>query len=114
MKHFNLQRSHGLGARGLLAAGLLAATAAVAGERDHSVLLLTSTNDPAGNAVIVFKLESGGTSSLSYLDTLPTGGKGGASTNAGILQFRHAGGAVANFGSNSVTELIRDHDFIGR
>ena len=44
---------------------------------------------------------------------LPTGGNGGASTNAGILQFEDDLGAVANYGSNSVTQLVRYDDFIG-
>jgi hypothetical protein len=43
---------------------------------------------------------------------LPTGGNGGASTNAGILQFKDDLGAVANFGSNSVSQLERNDDFI--
>lgn len=96
------------GAGSLLAVSLLAATAAVAGERERSALVLTSTNDPAGNSVVVFRLDEGGTASLSYQDSLPTGGSGGASNNAGILQFGRQGGAVANFGSNSVTELVRE------
>ena len=112
MSPFRLQRLRSRGACGVLAATLIAATSAVAGERERSVLVLTSTNDPAGNAVAVFKLETGATSSLSYLDRLPTGGVGGASNNAGILQFKHNRGAVANFGSNSVTELIREDDFV--
>jgi hypothetical protein len=112
MSPFRLQRLRSRGACGVLAATLIAATSAVAGERERSVLVLTSTNDPAGNAVAVFKLETGATSSLSYLDRLPTGGVGGASNNAGILQFKHNRGAVANFGSNSVTELIREDGFV--
>jgi hypothetical protein len=44
---------------------------------------------------------------------LLTGGNGGASTNAGILQFRDDLGAVANYGSNSVSQLVRYDDFIG-
>lgn len=112
MSPFRLQRLRSRGACGVLAATLIAATSAVAGERERSVLVLTSTNDPAGNAVAVFKLETGATSSLSYLDRLPTGGVGGASNNAGILQFKHNRGAVANFGSNSVTELVREDDFV--
>jgi hypothetical protein len=96
----------------LLMATLLAATAAVAGERDRGVLVLTSTNDSAGNAVVVFRLDASGTPSLSYQDTLPTGGAGGASGNAGILQFEHDRGAVANFGSNSITELTREDDLV--
>ena len=73
---------------------------------------VTSTNDPSGNNVVVFKLETEGTPSLSWEDTLPTGGKGGASTNAGILQFKGDLGAVANYGSNSVTQLVRNQHFI--
>jgi hypothetical protein len=112
MSRSRLETPVALLARGLLAATLVAATAAVAGERERSVLVLTSTNDSAGNAVVVFKLDSAGTAALSYQDSLPTGGAGGASSNAGILQFEHDRGAVANFGSNSVTELIREDDLV--
>jgi hypothetical protein len=112
MNRSKSQRLHSYGRTGLLAATLLVATAAVAGERERSVLVLTSTNDPGSNAVVVFKLDSAGTPSLGYLDTVPTGGKGGASGNAGILQFKHDRGAVANFGSNSVTELVREDESI--
>jgi hypothetical protein len=112
MNRPKLQRLRLYRTTGLLAATLLAATAAVAGEPERSVLVLTSTNDPGGNAVVVFKLDTAGTPSLSYLDALTTGGKGGASGNAGILQFKHDLGAVANFGSNSVTELVREDDSI--
>jgi hypothetical protein len=112
MKAGNLQRTHGHGATTIFATTLLAASAAFAGEHERSTLILTSTNDPAGNAVIVFKLNDGGTPSLSYVDSIATGGKGGASTNAGLLQFRRDRGAVANYGSNSVTELFRENDFV--
>jgi hypothetical protein len=90
---------------------VLAVTTAVAGEHERDTLVLTSTNDPGGNAVLVFRLDHAA-GSLSYLDSLPTGGKGGAAGNAGILQFRRNRGAVANFASNSVTALIREDDFI--
>jgi hypothetical protein len=112
MKDSNFQSICGHGTTTLLTTALLASSAAFAGEHDRSTLVLTSTNDPAGNAVIVFRLDGGGTPTLSYLDTLATGGNGGASTNAGILQFKHDRGAVANFGSNSVTELVREEDFV--
>jgi hypothetical protein len=112
MNRSRLQRLHLYGASGLLAATVWATSAAIAGEPGRSVLVLTSTNDPGSNAVVVFKLQAAGTPSLSYLDTLTTGGKGGASTNAGILQFTRDRGAVANFGSNSATQLIREDDFI--
>ncbi len=104
---FNLCR-----AAGVLAAVLLATAMAVAGDDGRNVLVLTSTNNPDGNYVVVFKLSRGGTPSLSLADMLATGGKGGASGNAGIVQFRDRLGAVANYGSNSVTQLDRDGDFI--
>ena len=112
MDRSSLRRLQFYGARSLLVATVLAAAAASAGERQGSVLVLTSTNDPGSNAVVVFKLDTGGTPALSHLDTLVTGGKGGASTNAGIVQFRQGRGVVANFGSNTVTALRRDDDFI--
>jgi hypothetical protein len=86
------------------------ATAASAQERDTFVL--TSTNNAQGNAVAVFKLSGGDTPSLSLAYTLPTGGKGGASNNAGIVQFKDDYGAVANFGSNTVSKLVRRGDAI--
>lgn len=85
---------------------------AAAGQ-ERSTLILTSTNDPAQNAVVVFKLNSQGTPSLTATQSVPTGAKGGASGNAGILQFEGDLGAVANYGSNSVTQLLRRGDAIG-
>ena len=96
----------------VLASMLFATMLAAAEENGRSVLVLTSTNDPSGNAAVIFRLDTAGTPSLPMVDMLPTGGKGGASTNAGILQFDGERGAVANFGSNDVTELVRDGDFI--
>lgn len=113
MNRSSLQRFRSYGTAGLVAASLLAgATAAVADGSERSVLVLTSTNNPASNAVVVFKLDTSGTPSLSYLDTVATGGRGGASGNAGILQFEDERGAVANFGSNTVSELIREDETI--
>src|ERR1017187_1459252 len=99
-------------AGGMLAAVFLATALAVAGEDRRDVFVLTSTNNASGNNVVVFKLDRGETPSLSMVDMLPTGGNGGASTNAGILQFRDDFGAVANYGSNSVSQLVRYEDFI--
>jgi hypothetical protein len=96
----------------VLASILFASMLAMAEDAGRSILVLTSTNDPSGNAAVIFRLDTAGTPSLPMLDILPTGGKGGASTNAGILQFDGERGAVANFGSNDVTELVRDGDFI--
>jgi hypothetical protein len=96
-----------------VAAVLLATTWAAAGEFGRSVYVLTSTNNPSGNDVVVFELSSGGTPSLNMVNMLSTGGNGGASTNAGILQFNYNLGAVANYGSNTVTQLVREGNFIG-
>jgi hypothetical protein len=92
---------------------LLAAVSASADDRDRDVLVLTSTNNPTGNEVVVFKLNrASATPSLPFVATIPTGGNGGASGNAGILQFQDELGAVANFGSNTVSQLARDEDSI--
>jgi hypothetical protein len=96
-----------------LAAVLLATAWAAAGEFGRGVYVLTSTNSPSGNDVVVFELTTGGTPSLNMVNMLPTGGNGGASTNAGILQFSFDSGAVANYGSNTVTQLVREGNFIG-
>jgi len=104
---FRSPRLHLCAAAGL-AAMFLAASVASADEQQRGVLVLASTNDPSNNGVVVFRLDTAGTPSLSFVDALATGGKGGAGTNAGILQFQHDRGAVANFGSNSVTALIRE------
>ncbi len=90
-----------------LATTLLASALAFAGPHDRGVFVLASTNNASDNSVVVFKLDTAGTPSLSWVNTLPTGGKGGASTNAGILQFQDDFGAVANYGSNNVTQLVR-------
>lgn len=99
---------------GAVLAGILLTTAlAFAGEEGRGVFVLTSTNNPNGNAVVVFRLDTAGSSGITMMDMLPTGGNGGASTNAGILQFKDGLGAVANYGSNTVTQLVRYDDFIG-
>jgi len=88
----------------------LASMSATASDRHHNgnTLVLTSTNDPSANQVVVFKLNSEGTPSLTLVNTLPTGGKGGASGNAGAVQFRDSLGAVVNYGSNTLSRLVRD------
>jgi hypothetical protein len=91
---------------------LLMTGLAVAGEHERSVLVVTSTNNASGNEVVVFKLDTEGAPSLALANRLPTGGKGGAGTNAGILQFQSDLGAVANYGSNSVTQLVRYDNYI--
>jgi hypothetical protein len=96
----------------VVAASLLTASLAAAGQRDRGVLVLTSTNDPGGNRVLVYQLETGAAPALSLVQTLPTGGQGGASGNAGILQMKDDFGAVANYGSASVSELVREDDYV--
>jgi hypothetical protein len=107
-----LQKSAFWPAGTVLAAALFATTFAVAKPQDRSIFVLTSTNNPSGNSVVVFKLDTSGTPSLSLVDILPAGGKGGASTNAGILQFQDDFGAVANYGSNTVSQLVRYQNYI--
>jgi len=75
------------------------------------VLIVTSTNSST-NDVVVFRLNTAGTPSLSLMNMLPTGGTGGAGGNAGAVQFLNNLGAVVNYGSNTVTQLMRDNDFI--
>jgi hypothetical protein len=95
--------------RGLaLAALLVPSSLAIAGQPGRNTFVITSTNDTNSNSVVVFKFDFGQTPSLSLASTLPTGGKGGASNNAGILQFNDDLGAVANYGSNTVSRLIRN------
>ena len=107
-----LEKSHVRFAASVLAATLFSASAALADEPERGVFVLTSTNDPSANIVVVFKLDASGTPSLSLVDMLPTQGKGGAGGNAGILQFKDDHGAVGNYGSNSVSRIARHHDFI--
>ncbi len=95
-----------------LAAISLTTTISAAGQWGGSTLVITSTNNASGNAVEVFKLDTSGTPSLTLAQTLNTGGKGGASTNAGILQFKDGIGAVANYGSNTVSQLVRNWNSI--
>jgi hypothetical protein len=98
---------------GLLPATLIITSAiALQGQSVRSPLVITSTNNASGNAVVVFRLKTEGTPSLQLAQTLVTGGKGGASTNAGILQFKGDFGAVANYGSNTVSQLLREGDAI--
>ena len=89
------------------AAMILTGAIAVQGQSARSPLVITSTNNATGNAVVVFRLNTEGTPSLKLAQSLMTGGKGGASTNAGIVQFKKDLGAVANYGSNTVTQLLR-------
>ena len=59
-----------------VAVALLAGSLAAAGQPGHSTLILTSSNDPAANNVLVFKLDAGQSPSLQLASKFPTGGKG--------------------------------------
>ena len=96
----------------LPAALILISTIAMQGQYVRSPLVITSTNNASANAVVVFRLDTEGTPQLELTETLATGGKGGASTNAGILQFEGQLGAVANYGSNTVSQLVRQGNAI--
>jgi hypothetical protein len=77
----------------------------------QDVLVVTSTNNATANSIVVFKLNTAGTPSLSLVNMLPTGGAGGGG-NAGMVQFRGDFGAVVNYGSNDVSQLTRIGDSI--
>jgi hypothetical protein len=106
-----LHQSRACSIAGVLAA-LSVAAAAVAAEPERAVFVLTSTNDPTANEVAVFKFDAAASPSLALVGLLPTQGKGGAGGNAGILQLKDDLGAVANFGSNSVSRIVRHQDSI--
>jgi hypothetical protein len=109
-------RSLSIPAGALLATLALVSAPVFAGGQGHEardVLVVTSSNDATHNSVLVFKLITGQHPALTLSESVPTGGKGGASGNAGIVQFQGSLGAVANFGSNTVTRLARQENFIG-
>ena len=107
MSFQGLEKSLPWGCGLVLTATLLAGSLTAAGQQERSTFVVTSTNDANRNMVLAFKLNSGHSPSLSLAHALPTGGKGGASGNAGILQFKQDLGAVANYGSNTVSQLVR-------
>jgi hypothetical protein len=99
-------------AGGILAAILLVGIAPAAAQFNRDTLIVTSTNDATANNVVVFKLNTAGTPSLLMEGLLPTGGAGGAGGNGGSVQFNGPFGAVANYGSNTVSQLVRHGDTI--
>ena len=94
-----------------LAILLLGIASAIAADSTRETLIVTSTNDAANNAVLVFRFNPAA-ATLTFVDEVPTGGQGGASGNAGVVQFKGTFGAVVNFGSNSLTRLIREGNSI--
>jgi hypothetical protein len=120
MNRTNRLRSLSAPAGALIATLGLASAPAFAGGPGHDglgdtreVLVVTSSNDATRNSLLVFTLEAGPHPALILTESVPTGGKGGASGNAGIVQFQGNLGAVANYGSNTVTRLARQGDSIG-
>ena len=96
---------------GLVSILLLCAASAIAADQQKNILIVTSTNNATGNAVVVFKFDPSA-STLTLVNTLPTGGNGGASGNAGAVQFAEGFGAVVNYGSNTISRLTREGDSI--
>jgi hypothetical protein len=92
---------------------LLMGSIVAVGQPGRDTLALTSTNG-SPNQVLVFKLNTASAPSLTLVNTIPTGGNGGAAAggSAGALQFSGPFGAVANFGSNDVSQLARFGDSI--
>ena len=97
----------------MLALLFLTVTSAVAYDGGRETLVVTSTNSAGGNEVVVFQLSTQGTPALNLVTMVPTGGAGGAGGNGGSVQFAGEFGAVANYGSASVTQLFRINDYIG-
>jgi hypothetical protein len=116
MNFQKLQKSNLWRSGMMLAAMSLTCALAAQGQRGRSILVVTSTNNASSNAAVVFNLNLGATPSLSLQQTLPTGGQGGAAGTAGNLQFENDLGAVANFGSNTISQLVRNGNsiYIGR
>jgi hypothetical protein len=111
MSSRKFNKYHVCRAASMLVVTLFSAAAAIADVPERGVFVLTSTNNPSTNELVVFKLDTAGTPALSLVDMLPTQGKGGAG-GAGILQFKDDLGAVGNYGSKSVSRIVRSHDFI--
>ena len=66
MNLHKLQKRYLCRAASTLAAVFLLTALAVAGDDGRSLFVLTSTNNPSGNDVVVFKLDTAGTPSLSW------------------------------------------------
>jgi hypothetical protein len=95
----------------MLALAVGSALTASAAEHPKDVLVLTSSNSTTGNSILVFNLTTASSPALSYVNTLPTEGLGGAG-GGGAVQFHGDRGVVVNYGSNTVTELVRSDDSI--
>src|SRR5215469_3884244 len=93
--------------------GLLLTAVVATAQPARDLLVLTSTNASPNN-VLVFRLSNAAAASLSLVTMLPTGGNGGATgPGAGAVQFSGGLGAVVNYGSNTVSQLLRVGDWLG-
>ncbi len=88
-------------------AGLFFTAALAMAQPGRDLLVLTSTNASPNN-VVVFKLDTSAAAALSLEAMLPSGGSGGSpGPGAGAVQFSGQFGAVTNYGSNTVSQLLR-------
>jgi hypothetical protein len=93
-------------------AGLFLTGALAMAQPGRDLLVLTSTNGSPNN-VAVFKLDTSAAAALSLVTMLPTGGNGGSpGPGAGAVQFSGQFGAVTNYGSDTVSQLLRIGDSI--
>jgi hypothetical protein len=76
---------------------LLIAAAAGAAPRERATLVVTSSNKPAGNALLIYD------ASGVLIQTAPTNGLGGVSGNAGGITATYDNVIVVNLGSSSVS-----------
>ena len=85
---------------------LVATTPLVAAAVDSAPLVVTSSNAPV-NELLVYD------TSGALVQTVPTGGQGGAGGNAGGIATRQGSVAVVNFGSQTVSLLEREGNTFG-
>jgi hypothetical protein len=88
-----------------LLAGMLGSVQA---DGQHRTLLVTMTNDPSANAIVVFDAAT-----HSQLQTLSTNGKGGVGGNArGVKEYKGRLFAAVNNGSGNVAVYTRAGDHL--
>jgi len=83
---------------------LASASAPINAAQSRNTLVITSSNNAAGNSLLVFD------STGALVQTVPTGGLGGVSGNAGGIAATGRLAAVVNFGSQSVSLFELTHD----
>ncbi len=83
---------------------LIMAVTTVQAANNQSTLVVTASNDPVANQLMVYD------TSGNLIQTVPTGGAGGVSGNAGGVMVQGDTVAVVNFGSQSVSIFSRSGD----